>query len=50
MDLAVNKEYKINTTTVLSSTQVLGKGFTSSAGEIVTSGSYWARTFAFMGV
>ena len=50
MDLAVNKEYKIDTTTVLSSTQVLGKGFTSSAGEIVTSGSYWARTFAFMGV
>jgi len=50
IDLAVNKEYKINTTTVLSSTQVLGKGFTSSAGEIVTSGSYWARTFAFMGV
>ena len=50
MNLAVNKEYKINTTTVLSSTQVLGKGFTSSAGEIVTSGSYWARTFAFMGV
>jgi hypothetical protein len=50
MDLTVNKQYKIDTTTVLSSTQVLGKGFTSSAGEIVTSGSYWARTFAFMGV
>jgi hypothetical protein len=50
MDLALNKVYKINSNTVLTSTKVLGKGFTSNVGEIVTSGSYWARTFAFMGV
>ena len=48
-DIPSGKEYKINQTTVLSSTQVLGKGFTSPVGEITTSGSYWTRTFALMG-
>ncbi len=36
LNLLTGKEYKINNTTVLSSTQVLGKGFTNAAGEIVT--------------
>jgi hypothetical protein len=35
-NLASGKIYEINGTTVLSSTQVLGKGFTNAAGEIVT--------------
>jgi hypothetical protein len=43
------KEYKVDGVTVLSSTEVLGKGFTGPVGEIVTSGSYWTRTFALMG-
>jgi len=36
MDLASGKTYKIAGTTVLSATQVLGKGFTDANGEILT--------------
>ena len=36
LNIANTKTYQINGTTVLSSTQVLGKGFTNAAGEIVT--------------
>jgi len=35
-DTASDQVYKINGTTVLSSTQVLGKGFSTTAGDIVT--------------
>lgn len=35
-NLASGKAYEINGTVVLSATQVLGKGFTNAAGEIVT--------------
>jgi hypothetical protein len=54
-DLAAGKVYKIDTTTVLAydgtltGNQVLGKSLTSETGDIVTSGSYWTRTFALMG-
>jgi hypothetical protein len=50
MDLANGKEYKINNVSVLSSNTVLGKELSSQAGKIMTSGSTWVRTFAFMGV
>lgn len=50
MDIVANKVYKIDGVNVLSSNTVLGKELTSDVGKIVTSGSYWARTFAFMGV
>ena len=50
MDLAATKTYMINNTTVLSSNTVLGKELSSDAGKIMTSGSTWIRTFAFMGV
>ena len=36
LNLLTGKTFKINDTSVLSSTQVLGKGFTNAAGEIVT--------------
>lgn len=36
LNIASTKTYQIDGTTVLSSTQVLGKGFTNAAGEIVT--------------
>lgn len=36
LNIATNKTYQIAGTTVLSATQVLGKGFTNAAGEIVT--------------
>jgi hypothetical protein len=48
-NIPAGKEYKVDGVTVLSSTQVLQKGFTGPVGEIVTSGSYWTRTFALMG-
>jgi hypothetical protein len=48
-NIPTGKEYKVDGVTVLSSTEVLGKGFTGPVGEIVTSGSYWTRTFALMG-
>jgi hypothetical protein len=50
MDLAATKTFMINNTTVLSENKVLGKELSSQAGKIMTSGSTWIRTFAFMGV
>jgi hypothetical protein len=54
-DIPAGKVYKIDTTTVLAydgtltGNKVLGKSLTSETGDIVTSGSYWTRTFALMG-
>lgn len=47
-NLTSGNVYKINGTEVLSSTKVLGVELTGT-GNVVTSGSFWVRTFAFMG-
>ena len=48
INLAAGQVYRINGTEVLSSTKVLGVSLTGT-GNVVTSGSFWSRTFAFMG-
>lgn len=47
-NLSSGNVYKINGNEVLSATKVLGVELTGT-GNVVTSGSFWVRTFAFMG-